>query len=205
MAFERLRESKNHLFLEEYKAFISYKLSGGDIAAADCYKQAPTLIELRTFFERCKERGIAMIPERGEWTSDFADLSYEPEDIGGSVLPEGYIHALYISRPEQVTKEGAKWKALGGKRIPVVLPPNGWVLPDDQGKMYDKTTGLPYRTVEEIEQATGTYYWRGDKEYGLVAVDRVCERTRGDDFDMSLVQEPDFGHFNIGYRQIWRF
>ena len=191
------------IIVPELALRISAHVSTGNVSPLKAYLQSPTLAQLRFVCRFVKEHMIPFYSERGEWTADFVnmDVSWKSQEQ----LPEGYLHVLYVSKPQSIQRIGDSWVAYGGQQQFVTLPPNGWVIPDKHGKLYDESTGLPLQTTPLLEQAEASnyaYFWRGEYGQGLLAVNRECERIQSDAFEISIVQSPDFTHENIGFREL---
>lgn len=192
---------KGYIFVPEVSLYVSPHVSEGDVSALDSYKKAPTLAQLRKISAFVRANKLPFTSERGEWTADFVNFDIE----SGEEIPEGHVHALYIAKPALVKREKGQWVALGGKETRVILPPNGWIIPDTQGNLYHEETGVPFRTTNTMEDASSSdyaYFWRGEKGDGLLAVNRECERVGSNSFEVSIMQTPDFSHENIGVREI---
>ncbi len=193
--------------INELNLRVAKSVSQGDVASVDCYRIAPTLQELRRIGKLAKAKGLVFNSERGEWTSDFVDFTHHVKQA------EGYILCEYISKPERIEKVGNQWLAHGGERFQISLPPSGWVMPNEDGRLYDDRTGTPLRTIMGDEsvmglalESNGSFFWRTDLEDRdrFIVVNRECERWDGDIFEIGIVQVPDFSHDNIGVRCVDR-
>ncbi|MBI4065495.1 hypothetical protein HY409_03975 [Candidatus Gottesmanbacteria bacterium] len=192
--------------IPELSLDVSIAVSAGDVRAVDCLPHAPTLRELRLVVPHLKEKSGLVKAERGEWTADFINYDIvQPEDL----LP-GYVLAECISRPETLRQERNRWVAEGGERAMVILPPSGWVVPDERGRLYDEKTALPLHTTQNpldprAKDSLYAYFWRSKPGTGVRAVNRECERVAISAFEVSATQSPDFSHWNIGVRKIHRY
>ena len=194
-----------NIVIPELSLRVSASVSEGNCSSMRTYPHSPTLMQLRFICRYVKKHNIPFYSERGEWTADFVDMnnSFVPQVH----LDKGYIYALYISNPNGVHYIKGSWIADGGVKTLVVLPPNGWVISNEQGKLYDEKTGLPLRTTNIMTEAIASnysYFWRGEQGQGLLAVNRECERIASDAFEVSIIQSPDFMHENIGSRNVIR-
>lgn len=203
MIHEIDKSSANFISIPELSLSVASHLSLGDISAVACYQFTPTLIEFRYISQFAKERNLLFTAERGEWLADFVNYSI-PQPL---ITPPKHVLVEYISRPEELVYYNGYWIAYGGNRILCFLPPSGWIIPNAAGLLYEQDTGTPFETTPNLEEAEASeyaYFWRAEINAGLRAVNRECERVLTNTFEISMVQEPDFQHDNIGYRNTYR-
>ena len=96
----------------------------------------------------------------------------------------GYITVLWRQLPDNVEEKGGKLYAEGGRTMFVDLPPDGWRVPDSEGRMFHEFSGtalatLPFSKKGEAETALKkagyskddlSRHWRGERGYGTRAV-----------------------------------
>lgn len=197
-------QHQENVYIKKHSLYIDKNISKGNISPLMSFRHALTLRELEIVYQYAHDMKIELGNQRGEWTSDFVNFDVPvPQSIRTS---PGYIYAHYISRPLMVFKNEKGWQLIGGNITPVILPPTGWILPHASGKMYDEKTGTPFGTTLRMEKAHESgyaFFWRGDRDHGVVAVNRECERIQGSSFEISFIQSPDFSHENIGVREVF--
>ncbi len=131
---------------------ISADIGNWGARALDVYKEAPTLAQLRYADSASNEikENIRSHRYRGEFTADFVD--YNATKPKSTRLPKGFLYAELVQRPESVRQENGVWIAEGGRRIGLVMPPDGYQVPDSNLR-YNPETGFPIRTLSDRDKA----------------------------------------------------
>lgn len=181
-------------------------ISSRGITAYESIGKTPSLKELRLAGENLLNTYGVSNAECSEWIGDVIDYGKEP--ITSS---DKHIMVMYTAKAKTLTYTNGEWVVEGGIRHRIYLPPSGWIIPSDEGLMFEQNTGMPLQTTNKLsvanyyaKEAHFSYFWRGDPGDGLTVLNRECERFIGPHFDLNATLSPSSSHPDIGLRQITR-